>query len=304
LDSRPSGNGLLTEISWPAVPGEAVLPVWTGRGFRVGNRHMAVLSTDLGEAGWNDDLARLVELEVSSDRPIGRSSRRHALSALERGRAVGPGKVVLEVGCTNGYMLDEVRAAHPETALVGSDYSAGPLEKVAERHPDVPLVQLDLVRSQLPSATFDGIVALNVLEHIEDDVAAFSQVRRMLKPGGTFVCEVPAGPGLYDPFDRLVGHFRRYRMGELVRKITGAGLGVERRSHLGFFAYPAFWLLKKRNQAIEASAEDLQREAVLKTMRTGRSSPLAQFVFGVEDAIRPFVPMPFGIRCLVVAKAP
>jgi SAM-dependent methyltransferase len=304
MSDETSVHAALSAIEWPALPGEASRPAWTGKGFRVGDREIPVLATELGDTGWSDELAKLVELEVSADRPIGQASRQHALQALEAGNAVGSGKVVMEVGCANGHMLEAIRDAHPGTAVVGSDYSPGPLHQLAERHPDIPLLQLDLVRSELPSATFDGIVLLNVLEHIEDDHGALRQVRRMLKPGGTFVVEVPAGPGLYDPFDRLVGHFRRYRMPDLVEKIREAGMEVTRSSHLGFFAYPAFWALKKRNQRLAKSDEELQREAVLKTIRSGRPSLIGKVVFGVEGALRPVMPMPFGIRCLVTARAP
>ena len=60
---------------------------------------------------------------------------------------------------------------------------------------------------------------INVLEHIEDDVAALRTLRRLLRPGGRIVLYVPALNGLYGAYDRKVGHFRRYapwRMREIV----------------------------------------------------------------------------------------
>ena len=50
-----------------------------------------------------------------------------------------------------------------------------------------------------------------MLEHVEDDQAAIRQVYRILQPGGVAVIEVPAGPDLYDIYDRQLMHHRRYR---------------------------------------------------------------------------------------------
>lgn len=292
----------LSEIRWPKKPGEMSQPEWIGTGFRVGEEVVPYLEGPLGETGWSDELAELLLAETSQDRPIGMASRHFAITSLDAGGALGPGKVVMDIGCASGHTLESIREYSPQTALVGSDYALEPLRQLGARQPGIPLLQLDLVNSHLPDAIFDGITLLNVLEHIEDDLGALRQVRRMLKPGGTFVIEVPSGPGLFDPFDKLLGHFRRYRMGELLDKLHSTGFRPVTRSHLGFFAYPAFWLLKKRNQALPKDDEELHRRAVLRTIRSGRPGILPRMVFGLETTLRPFVPMPFGIRCLVSAQ--
>jgi SAM-dependent methyltransferase len=58
--------------------------------------------------------------------------------------------------------------------------------------------------------TFDLAVAFDVLEHIEDDVKAVAELKRVLKPGGRFVFSVPANQALFSAHDRALGHFRRY----------------------------------------------------------------------------------------------
>jgi 2-polyprenyl-3-methyl-5-hydroxy-6-metoxy-1,4-benzoquinol methylase len=66
---------------------------------------------------------------------------------------------------------------------------------------------LDAVR-QLPP--FDTLLYIDVLEHIEDDRGEMARVGRHLAPGGHLVVLSPAHPFLYTPFDRAIGHFRRY----------------------------------------------------------------------------------------------
>ena len=99
---------------------------------------------------------------------------------------------------------------------------------------------------QVADDTFDLIYSLNVLEHIEDDVGALSAIFPKLKPGGRLLIYVPAFQVLFGSMDRKVGHLRRYRRGELARKIHTAGFQVESARYadsLGFFAALALRLL-------------------------------------------------------------
>ncbi|GAA0710656.1 class I SAM-dependent methyltransferase [Dactylosporangium roseum] len=67
-------------------------------------------------------------------------------------------------------------------------------------------------------------VALNVLEHIEDDLAAVQAVAGLVRPGGAVVLIVPAFPSAMSRFDRSVGHARRYTRRSLSTVLTAAGL--------------------------------------------------------------------------------
>jgi SAM-dependent methyltransferase len=99
-----------------------------------------------------------------------------------------------------------------------------------------------------PPTSFEGAYSLNVLEHIEDDGAALRALHARLVPGGRLFVYVPACPVLYSRMDRLVGHFRRYRHGELADKLAAAGFVVERiafADSLGFFAALAYRLFAR-----------------------------------------------------------
>jgi hypothetical protein len=63
------------DYPWPPVPGCADPPIWTGRGFRVGERDMGVLSYAAGASNWTDDLTTFHEDTAGSDHPIDRASR-------------------------------------------------------------------------------------------------------------------------------------------------------------------------------------------------------------------------------------
>lgn len=73
---------------------------------------------------------------------------------------------------------------------------------------------------------FDTIVALNVVEHIEDDKKAVHNCMQLLKPGGHLVILVPAYQALYNLFDKELGHYKRYTGSSLRRLEEEAGLEV------------------------------------------------------------------------------
>ena len=61
-----------------------------------------------------------------------------------------------------------------------------------------------------PGERFDAILYVDVLEHIEDDTGELERAARHLAPGGSLVVLAPAHNSLYTPFDRAIGHYRRY----------------------------------------------------------------------------------------------
>jgi SAM-dependent methyltransferase len=97
---------------------------------------------------------------------------------------------------------------------------------------------------------FTYIFTLNVLEHIENDRAAVSELYRVLQPGGRLFVYVPAFSLLYSAMDAKVGHYRRYRMKEMTRLLQSAGFHVEKRAYtdaLGFFATLVYKMLDSRS---------------------------------------------------------
>lgn len=79
--------------------------------------------------------------------------------------------------------------------------------------------------------TFDTILYIDVLEHIEDDKAEMARAAERLHSGGRIIVLAPAYQYLFTPFDRAIGHFRRYDKNSLAA-VTPAGLSIERLFHL------------------------------------------------------------------------
>ena len=73
---------------------------------------------------------------------------------------------------------------------------------------------------------YSAVVSFNVMEHIPDDVAAFTAAYHLLRPGGYFLTFAPAFPFAMSEFDRAIGHVRRYTKANIRAKYLGAGFDV------------------------------------------------------------------------------
>ncbi len=291
-----------TDFPWPPVAG--VRPVWTGAGFRLGDAAAPVLNYEAGPSGWSESLTTLHEDAAGEGtHPIDIASRRRARAALKRHLRVPPSQaVLLEAGCSSGYLLQELVEDWPDSLVVGSDFIEGPLHRLAARRPDMPLLRFDLTKCPLPPASVDAVVLLNVLEHIEDHRTAVAQLHRILKPGGLAVIEVPAGPELYDAYDKHLQHFRRYRLSDLCGLLEGERFSVLDRSHLGCLVYPGFAFVKRRNRRLLEAPEDVQQAVVRQNIQTSGAGGLLSVLMTAEGWLGRWVRYPVGIRCVVTAR--
>jgi SAM-dependent methyltransferase len=254
------------------------------------------------DVNWSAELEELHE-ESSREHFIDVWSRR---SMLERLGPLPSRPVLVDLGCSTGYLLEDLHAKHPDALLTGIDLVASGLRKAHQNVPDARLLQADVCALPLKDASVDAAVSANLLEHVPDDQRALSELRRVLRPGAGGVVVVPAGPGSYDYYDRFLGHERRYARGELAGKARAAGLEVVEDIYLGSVLYPAFWLVKRRNRrryghlqgkALEARvASDI---AGTRNSRVGRLACLLE-----RGLLRYGVRMPFGIRGLTVVRRP
>jgi SAM-dependent methyltransferase len=123
------------------------------------------------------------------------------------------------------------------------------LEQLRERFPNARNLQTVLAKAedeqsiaQLASLDLDSCVCLNVLEHIQDDVAALRAMARAIRPKGSIVLIVPAFLALYGSVDRKLGHFRRYTRHTLAATAHEAHLGVRKMQYLNAAGFFGWWL--------------------------------------------------------------
>ncbi|HEU5423526.1 MAG TPA: methyltransferase domain-containing protein [Nitrolancea sp.] len=105
------------------------------------------------------------------------------------------------------------------------------------------------------AAAYEAVLALDVIEHLDDDRAAVAGLARLVAPGGCLVVSVPALPELYTEFDAVQDHRRRYVPETLRAAFDGSGLEVERLFWWGSWLVP----LLKRQRAQAATAPTAAR---------------------------------------------
>ncbi|MDZ7877615.1 MAG: methyltransferase [Saprospiraceae bacterium] len=110
-------------------------------------------------------------------------------------------------------------------------------------HPEFSTEYIDLLGS------FDGIFALNVVEHIANDGLAIHNARLLLREGGRLVILVPAFQALYNGFDRALEHYRRYTEGGLREVFEKEKLTIVHSQYFNLAAIAGWWfsgnILKK-----------------------------------------------------------
>jgi SAM-dependent methyltransferase len=133
----------------------------------------------------------------------------------------------LEIGCGTGFILSEIRKRHPHMMLSGSDLFAEGLQYASSRVPDAAFYQMDACRMPFDSE-FDLILALDILEHIEDDTKALGEIYRSIRPGGGLIVTVPQHRWLWSIQDEKAFHQRRYARSELVGRMQDQGFQIVR----------------------------------------------------------------------------
>jgi len=296
----------MTQQQWPEIfpplPNTTEMPHWTGRGFQIGDRILSILSYEASASGWTDDLTVFHENTAGSSHFIDLASRRHAVSQVAQ-YAPGTSPVIMDIGCSSGFLLADLKAAFPQAHVVGADVVLGPLLNLAKASPETPLLHFDLTRCPLPDKSVNVAVLLNVLEHIEDDALAVRQLYRVLKPGGIAVVEVPAGPELFDIYDELLRHYRRYKLPALRQLFLDSNFKILRQSHLGFFLYPGFFLIKQfhRKKRADISEDEIPVLVSQNINQTG-NNPLFHTLMNLELAVGKVISYRFGIRCLLTVQ--
>jgi SAM-dependent methyltransferase len=163
-----------------------------------------------------------------------------------------PGRAVLNVGAGQGTFTELLEARGFEVA--STDVSQAACDVLSARVRG-PVVRADATELPFADERFDAVVLGEVLEHVQDDVAALRECRRVLRPGGCAALSVPAHPTWFGPSDEWAGHVRRYTRESLLAACRAAGLDAVRCRGWGFPVSAAYhrWVYDKRAAALADS---------------------------------------------------
>jgi len=200
---------------------------------------------------------------------------------------------VLDIGCGSGLMLNALDELANTSGMDISDEAIQFSKEIFKG----PIKQGSLPDNvPFSNESFDLITALDVIEHIDEDIESLKAIRYLLKPSGKAIITVPAYMFLWSSFDEMNEHKRRYTLPELRQKLITAGFQIEKISYFNTILFPIVYMVRKLNNLLGrdgASDVDMPGQAMNSILKS---------IFGLEKYLLRLMNLPFGVSILAVVK--
>lgn len=157
-------------------------------------------------------------------------SRRELVRRLIGEEGLGTSSRVLDVGCGSGVLARELATAGAAVSAI--DVASHPDWRSGDRSPQ--FLEGDYLEMAESLGTFDCLLALDVMEHIDDESAFAASLQTNLRPGGLAIVTVPAYQWMWSGHDDINQHFRRYTKRRLLTALEGGDLEVTRCGYIFF----------------------------------------------------------------------
>jgi SAM-dependent methyltransferase len=221
-------------------------------------------------------------------------ARRQIIADLIRREAQLPKDAqILEIGCGTGHNLSMLAGfGHVEGLELDDEARALSEKRLGRKIMSSPLPEL----AGVPDRHYDLIGAFDVIEHIENDVAALASIATKLKPGARFIMTVPAHQWMWTAHDVANHHKRRYSKQRLRQLIEQSPMNLER---IGYFNSLLFPLA-----VVERTASKLRgKDNADVTLPPAPVNRLFETVFAAERHLVGRLPLPPGLSLFAVASA-
>ena len=200
--------------------------------------------------------------------------------------------IILDVGCGTGALLKElssygdVHGVDPSPKAVSYCLSRGIIEVKEGSVESIPH----------QNDKFDIVLALDILEHVEDDQAGVNEIYRVLKKGGIGIIFVPTFSFLWGVTDEISHHHRRYRLSSLMKLFDHSHFNILRHSYFNFFLFLPILIIRSLVKFLHIPLESENKLGV------SLFNPVLYTIFYLEILLLKFVSFPFGVSGMLVAK--
>lgn len=203
----------------------------------------------------------------------------------------------LDIGCGTGMLLEDLQM---RGKAVGLDFSTLALEYCRMRKLPA-LGRADVRHLPIRGNSVDIITALDLVEHIKDDVGLLAEFYRVLRPGGSVIISVPAHKNLWSNHDVALHHFRRYEKDEFQALVTAAGFSLNRYTYAMATAYlpAAVFRRFKRLLGPDSSKPATDEFRLPRPINTALLGALK-----AEASLLRRHDLPFGLSLLCIAEKP
>ena len=200
---------------------------------------------------------------------------------------------VLDIGCGSGLMLNALEEVGETFGMDMSDEAICFSKEIFNGR-----VEKGVLPDQLPYQDnfFDLITALDVIEHIDNDIDSIRALRSLLVPGGKCILTVPAYMFLWSSHDEMNQHKRRYTLSKLNEKLVQAGFTVEKISYYNTLLFPVVFLVRMLNNVLRRDgSSDMNMPGFVMNY-------VLKKIFGVEKYLLRYFNLPFGVSVLAVVR--
>ena len=219
--------------------------------------------------------------------------RRRLLKSLLATAPLRAGRPALDVGCGVGSNL--ITIASSGFPVIGVDREMYALELTRQVF-DFPLINGDLARLPIRSGSIGLVVAMDVFEHLENDLDGIRSIYEALEKGGTLIFTVPAFGFLWGIQDEVTGHWRRYSKAAVLDRVKAEGFEVLRSSYFNFFLFLPILLARKVTRWLGLkirSENEVNSPLINATLKA---------VFSMEPYLLRALSFPFGVSIFCIAR--
>lgn len=203
----------------------------------------------------------------------------------------------LDAGCGAGGKMPYLKTLAKET--FGLDLSIDALNFTKDMG-YLKLTQAKVEKLPYKDGSYGLVSAFDVLEHVEDDMAALGELNRVLDDKGFLVITVPAFNALWSQHDIANFHKRRYRVRDLKEKLEKMGFEIKRSSYAGFFMFPAALVYRVVQYRILRPFFKVKRTRVENL--PSFLNKILKSVLVFESHLIKMMNLPFGIALFCVAQ--
>ena len=219
--------------------------------------------------------------------------RRNLIFGLFKKYKIDNEKKILDYGCGSGFLVGQLQDRGFD--VYGVDMSEDAINFGSSRGVN-NLFRANGTRIKFPDEHFDVILAMDVIEHIEDDSLAVSELSRLLKPGGHLIITVPAYQWMWGVQDEVAHHFRRYTMGSFLKLVKStSGLKVIRRTYFNTFLFLPAALVRIASKAFKLKSRESDFD-----INNNFLNKLLYTIFNLEVKLSSYISYPFGVSILII----
>jgi len=201
------------------------------------------------------------------------------------------GRRILEIGSGIGNHTKRLLNRRPELLIALEKELIFCQEIEKQLGPEVEVLTVDLNdisahEGSLRSKKIDTIIALNVLEHVKEDLACLRILSNVIVPGGRIIIIVPAFAAIYSKLDKEYGHYRRYSKKIFKKYADELGMELKINSYFNIIGWFGWFIAAK-----------IGRTAKINRKMMGLFDKLTPLLNAIEKV---FPAMPFGLSLLGV----